>query len=163
MLTPRNIGSIGSFGANAVLLAGMFQSLAWLPSLRGAIPQPLTMIHNLSLREPPLSPSQPFIDNPMLPGDRGPRCAPPGPQGTTFYVKEAPLPAGFETQPDDRQARFVCVRVDRHGIVRDVRLPRGHDPALVTMIERWWRISPDCASAAKGGWQRVRLTRWQEL
>jgi hypothetical protein len=162
MITRGTFGTFGSFAANAVLLAGLFQSLASLPDLRGALPQPLTVVHNLSLPPPRVAPWQPFINNPISPADRGPRCAPPGPQGTTFYVKEAPLPAGFNSYPSGGLARFVCVQLDRHGMVREVRLPRGSDPALVAMIKGWWRFAPDCASAGKGGWQRVRLTRWQE-
>jgi hypothetical protein len=162
MITRGTFGTFGSFAANSLLLAGFVQSLAWLPDLRGALPQPLSVVHNLSLVLPPVSPFQPFINNPISPADKGPRCGPPGPQGTTFYVKEAPLPTAFNSYPDGRPARFVCVRLDRHGIVREVRLPGGGDPSLVAMIEEWWRFAPDCASAGKGGWQRVRLTRWQE-
>jgi hypothetical protein len=77
-------------------------------------------------------------------------------------VKEAPLPAGFDSYSRDAPVRFVCVRLDRHGSVRDVRVPGGRDAALAAMVEQWWRFAPDCASAGKGGWQRVRLTRWQE-
>ncbi|HEX9954681.1 MAG TPA: hypothetical protein VGB48_05625 [Allosphingosinicella sp.] len=118
-------------------------------------------MYDLSL-VPPFYPFQPFIDNPTSDVDYGPLCAPPGPQGTTFYVKEAPLPDGFDSDSNGRPAQFACVRVDRHGTVRDVRLPGGNDPTLAEMIKRWWRIAPDCASAGKGGWQRIRLTRWQD-
>jgi hypothetical protein len=162
MITSSTFGTIGSFAANSLLIAGFVQSLAWLPEHRGPAASPLT-VYNLDIRPAPSSLFQPFIDNPMSDADRGPRCGAAGPQGTTFYVKEAPLPAGFNSYPNGRPAQFACVRVDRHGTIREVRLPQGKDPALAAMIQRWWRISPDCASAGKGGWQRIRLTRWQEF
>jgi len=161
MASASPFGALGSFAANATLLFALAQSLASLPDLRHAVPRTWLVVSNLSLRTP-FSPFQPFIDNPALPSDPGPRCGPPGPQGTTFYVKEAPLPDGFDSYSNSRPARFVCVRLDRRGIVRDVRVPGGSDPALIAMVETWWRFAPDCASAAKGGWQRVRLTRWQD-
>jgi hypothetical protein len=161
MIGARYFGSIGSLAANATLHLALFQSLASLPDLRHAVPELSLKVYDLSL-DPPFSPFQPFIHNPASPSDRGPRCAPPGPQGTTFYLKEAPLPAGFDSYSSAAPVRFVCVRLDRHGIVRDVRVPGGRDAALAAMVEQWWRFAPDCEPAGKGGWQRVRLTRCQE-
>src|SRR4028118_179016 len=104
MASARSFGVVGSLAANATLLVPLAPRLASPPAPAHAVPRTWLVVSTLSLRTP-FSPFQPFIDNPALPSDPGPRCGPPGPQGTTFYVKEAPLPDGFDSYSKGRPAR----------------------------------------------------------
>lgn len=144
------VGTLGQLGVIAATAPAQRECLCWLGG------DPFWVELSVGWR--------PYIDNegvgPTSPKE--PRC--PGRQagGSRYRLDHAPLPAGFDVQPDPGADVLACVKPAADGSVESVRILAGTgagplDRQLAGTIRRQWRLQTIDGADGDRRWQRVRL------